>query len=175
MLTTFSRSQAGPSAYVKIADGCDHNCAFCTIPSIKGRQVSKRPLHVFQEIVDLVGAGTKEVVLVAQDTIRYGADLGIKHGLPTARADRGAGAESPLAAHALHLPESTDAADGRRHGRARHAAALPRYADPACRSDVLRAMNRPSDVDMTRRLIDHARAKTAGSRDADDLHRRLSR
>ena len=82
MLTTFSPSQAGPSAYVKIADGCDHACAFCTIPAIKGRQVSKRPLHVLQEIVDLVGRGTKEIVLVAQDTIRYGADLGIKHGLP---------------------------------------------------------------------------------------------
>ena len=48
MLTTFSRAQAGPSAYVKVADGCDHACAFCTIPSIKGRQVSKRPLHVTQ-------------------------------------------------------------------------------------------------------------------------------
>src|SRR5215208_8160870 len=59
MLTTFSRAQAGPSAYVKVADGCDHACAFCTIPSIKGRQVSKRPLHVMQEIVDLVGQGTK--------------------------------------------------------------------------------------------------------------------
>ncbi|HET7056046.1 MAG TPA: 30S ribosomal protein S12 methylthiotransferase RimO, partial [Thermomicrobiales bacterium] len=54
MLTTFSRAQAGPSAYVKVADGCDHACAFCTIPSIKGRQASKRPLHVLQEIVDLV-------------------------------------------------------------------------------------------------------------------------
>ncbi|MDQ3655412.1 MAG: 30S ribosomal protein S12 methylthiotransferase RimO, partial [Chloroflexota bacterium] len=82
MLTTFSRADAGPSAYVKVADGCDHNCAFCTIPSIKGRQVSKRPLHVIQEIVDLVHHGTKEIVLVAQDTIRYGADLGMKHGLP---------------------------------------------------------------------------------------------
>ena len=76
------RIRAGPSAYVKVADGCDHNCAFCTIPTIKGRQVSKPPLHVLQEIVDLVAHGAKEVVLVAQDTIRYGADLGIKHGLP---------------------------------------------------------------------------------------------
>src|SRR5688500_18518733 len=82
MLTTFSRHQSGPSAYVKVADGCDHNCAFCTIPTIKGRQVSKPPMHVLQEIVDLVASGTKEIVLVAQDTIRYGADLGIKNGLP---------------------------------------------------------------------------------------------
>jgi len=50
VIPTFNRAEAGPSAYVKVADGCDHNCAFCTIPSIKGRQVSKRPLHVIQEI-----------------------------------------------------------------------------------------------------------------------------
>jgi len=37
MLTTFNRAQAGPSGYVKVADGCDHNCAFCTIPTIKGK------------------------------------------------------------------------------------------------------------------------------------------
>jgi ribosomal protein S12 methylthiotransferase len=78
MLTSFHRQDAGPSAYVKVADGCDHSCAFCTIPSIKGRQVSKRPLHIVQEIVDLVASGTKEVVLVSQDTIRYGADIGMK-------------------------------------------------------------------------------------------------
>ena len=50
-----------------MADGCDHNCAFCTIPTIKGRQVSKPPLHVLQEIVDLVAGEVKEIVLVAQD------------------------------------------------------------------------------------------------------------
>ena len=159
MLTTFSRAQAGPSSYVKVADGCDHACAFCTIPSIKGRQVSKRPLHVLQEIVDLVGQGTKEVVLVAQDTIRYGADLGIKHGYQVCFNRSWRGARSSLAAHALHLSQPAHSAHGRRHGRTR--CPLPyldmpiQHADPT----VLRNMNRPSDITMTRRLIDHARAK----------------
>jgi ribosomal protein S12 methylthiotransferase len=134
MLTTFSRAQAGPSAYVKIADGCDHACAFCTIPSIKGAQVSKGPLHVLQEIVDLVGRGTKEVVLVAQDTIRYGADLGIKHGLPSLLDQIVEGVPDLPWLRMLYIypsPLTLRIAHGRRHGRARRAAALSRHADPA--------------------------------------------
>jgi ribosomal protein S12 methylthiotransferase len=160
MLTTFSRAQAGPSAYVKIADGCDHACAFCTIPSIKGRQVSKRPLHVMQEIVDLVSRGTKEVVLVAQDTIRYGADLGIKHGLPSLLQQIAEGVPNLPWLRMLYIypsPLTLRMVDV----MAQHDALLPyldmpiQHADPT----VLRTMNRPSDIDMTRRLIDHARGK----------------
>jgi ribosomal protein S12 methylthiotransferase len=160
MLTTFSRAQAGPSAYVKVADGCDHACAFCTIPSIKGRQVSKRPLHVLQEIVDLVGQGTKEIVLVAQDTIRYGADLGIKHGLPSLLDQIVEGVPDLPWLRMLYIypsPLTLRMVDV----MAEHDALLPyldmpiQHADPT----VLRTMNRPSDVTMTRRLIDHARAK----------------
>ena len=160
MLTTFSRAQAGPSAYVKVADGCDHACAFCTIPSIKGRQMSKRPLHVLQEIVDLVGQGTKEVVLVAQDTIRYGADLGIKHGLPSLLQQIVEGVPDLPWLRMLYIypsPLTLRMVDI----MAEHDALLPyldmpiQHADPT----VLRNMNRPSDIAMTRRLIDHARAK----------------
>jgi ribosomal protein S12 methylthiotransferase len=160
MLTTFSRANAGPSAYVKIADGCDHACAFCTIPSIKGGQVSKRPLHVLQEIVDLVARGTKEVVLVAQDTIRYGADLGIKHGLPSLLEQIATGVPDLPWLRMLYIypsPLTLRMVDV----MAEHDALLPyldmpiQHADPT----VLRAMNRPSNVDMTRRLIDHARDK----------------
>lgn len=160
MLTTFSRAQAGPSAYVKVADGCDHACAFCTIPSIKGGQVSKRPLHVMQEIVDLVGQGTKEIVLVAQDTIRYGADLGIKHGLPNLLQQIAEGVPNLPWLRMLYIypsPLTLRMVDV----MAEYDALLPyldmpiQHADPT----VLRTMNRPSSVDMTRRLIDHARAK----------------
>ncbi len=160
MLTTFSRAQAGPSAYVKIADGCDHACAFCTIPSIKGRQESKRPLHVMQEIVDLVGRGTREIVLVAQDTIRYGADLGMKHGLPQLLQQIAEGVPDLPWLRMLYIypsPLTLRMVDV----LAEHDVLLPyldmpiQHADPT----VLRNMNRPSSVDMTRRLIDHAREK----------------
>ena len=160
MLTTFQRADAGPSAYVKIADGCDHNCAFCTIPSIKGRQVSKRPLHVIQEIVDLVAGGTKEIVLVAQDTIRYGADLGMKHGLPQLLEMICEQVPDLPWLRMLYIypsPLTLRMVDV----MAEHEALLPYLDMPIQHADrtVLRAMNRPSDVEMTRRLVDHARAK----------------
>lgn len=158
MLTTFSRAQAGPSAYVKVADGCDHACAFCTIPIIKGGQVSKRPLHVLQEIVDLVGQGTKEIVLVAQDTIRYGADLGIKHGLPSLLEQIVEGVPNLPWLRLLYIypsPLTLRMVDV----MAQHDALLPYLDMPIQHADktVLRNMNRPSNIDMTRRLIDHAR------------------
>lgn len=158
MLTTFSRASAGPSAYVKVADGCDHNCAFCTIPSIKGRQQSKPPVHVLQEIIDLVARGTKEIVLVAQDTIRYGADLGMKHGLPQLLESIVETVPNLPWVRLLYIypsPLTLRLVDV----MARHDALLPYLDMPIQHADrdVLRAMNRPSDLDMTRRLIDHAR------------------
>ncbi|CAA9578280.1 MAG: Ribosomal protein S12p Asp88 (E. coli) methylthiotransferase [uncultured Thermomicrobiales bacterium] len=162
MLTTFTAAQAGPSAYVKVADGCDHACAFCTIPAIKGRQVSKRPLHVLGEVVDLVSRGTKEIVLVAQDTIRYGADLGIKHGLPQLLESIVEGVPDLPWLRLLYIypsPLTLKMVDT----MARHDALLPYLDMPIQHADkgVLRAMNRPSDIDMTRRLIDHARVTLA--------------
>ena len=160
MLTSFSRAEAGPSAYVKIADGCDHACAFCTIPSIKGRQESKRPLHVLQEIVDLVARGTREIVLVAQDTIRYGADLGMKHGLPQLLETVVEQVPDLPWLRMLYIypsPLTLRMVDV----MAEHDALLPYLDMPIQHADktVLRTMNRPSDVDMTRRLVDHARAR----------------
>jgi len=158
MLTTFRRSEAGPFAYVKVADGCDHACAFCTIPSIKGRQASKRPLHVLQEIIDLVAGGTKEVVLVAQDTIRYGADLGMKNGLPTLLESIVEQVPDLAWLRMLYIypsPLTLKMVDV----MAKHDVLLPYLDMPIQHADrdVLRSMNRPSDIDMTRRLIDHAR------------------
>lgn len=158
MLTTFNRADAGPSAYVKVADGCDHNCAFCTIPSIKGRQISKRPLHVLQEIVDLVARGTKEIVLVAQDTIRYGADLGIKHGLPNLLQSIAEQVPNLPWVRMLYIypsPLTLKMVDV----LAQYDSLLPYLDMPLQHADreVLRRMNRPSDPVMSQRLIDHAR------------------
>jgi ribosomal protein S12 methylthiotransferase len=158
MLTSFTPAEAGPSAYVKIADGCDHNCAFCTIPSIKGRQISKRPLHVIQEIVDLVARGTKEVVLVAQDTIRYGADLDMKHGLPNLLEMIAEQVPTLAWLRMLYIypsPLTLRMVDViAQHDSLLHYLDMPlQHAD----REVLRRMNRPSDPEMTRRLIDHAR------------------
>jgi ribosomal protein S12 methylthiotransferase len=71
------RILATPSylAYVKIAEGCNHACAFCAIPQIRGPLISRSIASVRQEVADLVAGGVREVDLVAQDTTSYGLDL----------------------------------------------------------------------------------------------------
>ncbi|MFZ0627638.1 MAG: 30S ribosomal protein S12 methylthiotransferase RimO [Acidimicrobiia bacterium] len=71
-----------PYAYLKVAEGCDKPCTFCAIPSIRGRQRSRRPVEIREELVNLVGAGTSEAVLVAQDLAAYGRDIDAPGGLP---------------------------------------------------------------------------------------------
>jgi ribosomal protein S12 methylthiotransferase len=69
-------------AYVKIADGCDNRCTYCTIPSIRGAFRSRRPDSVVAEIADLARSGVKEATLIAQDTTAYGTDIADPDGLP---------------------------------------------------------------------------------------------
>jgi len=77
------RQAQGPSAYLKIADGCDRPCAFCIIPAIKGAQRSKRPDDVIAEARDLVTHGAREIILIAQDTTAYGWDFDERDALAT--------------------------------------------------------------------------------------------
>ena len=63
------------SAYVKIAEGCNHPCSFCVIPQMRGRHRSRTPDSIVREIRQLVADGTKEVNLISQDTTYYGMDL----------------------------------------------------------------------------------------------------
>jgi ribosomal protein S12 methylthiotransferase len=78
-----SRKASGASAYVKISDGCDQRCAFCAIPFMKGNHRSKPAALILREIGQLLEQGVREVVLVGQDTTRYGHDLGQRDGLAT--------------------------------------------------------------------------------------------
>lgn len=71
----------GGSAYLKIADGCRRHCAFCLIPSIKGTLVSRPIPKIVEDAKVLQDRGTKEIILIAQDTTDYGHDLGMKDGL----------------------------------------------------------------------------------------------
>jgi ribosomal protein S12 methylthiotransferase len=71
----------GPSAYLKISDGCDAPCTFCVIPKIKGGLRSAPVGFVLKEAQRLVEAGANELVLVAQDSTAYGEDLGVEDGL----------------------------------------------------------------------------------------------
>lgn len=68
-------------AYVRISEGCDQKCTFCTIPSIRGPMHSKTPAQIKSECTELVADGARELILIGQDTTSYGRDLGGKTGL----------------------------------------------------------------------------------------------
>jgi ribosomal protein S12 methylthiotransferase len=69
------------SAYIKIAEGCDHTCSFCVIPQMRGSFRSRRFESVISEAENLVRQGVRELVLVGQDNTSYGEDLGLRDGL----------------------------------------------------------------------------------------------
>jgi ribosomal protein S12 methylthiotransferase len=71
------------SAYVKIAEGCNRNCAFCAIPLMRGKQRSRPVESIVEEARRLAAEGVKEINLISQDTVNYGVDLGLRHGLTT--------------------------------------------------------------------------------------------
>ncbi|MBV8688138.1 MAG: 30S ribosomal protein S12 methylthiotransferase RimO [Alphaproteobacteria bacterium] len=65
-------------SYLKISEGCNHRCSFCIIPSLRGDLASRRPDAILREAEKLVAAGTKELLVISQDTSAYGVDL--RHG-----------------------------------------------------------------------------------------------
>lgn len=73
-------------AYLKIAEGCNHHCSFCIIPSMRGRLVSRPIDAVLSEAQRLVASGVRELLIIAQDTSAYGSDIryrtGFRHGRP---------------------------------------------------------------------------------------------
>ncbi len=71
----------GYSAYIKIAEGCDHPCSFCIIPQLRGQFRSRRFESVIAEAERLAQSGVREITLIGQDTTCYGEDLGLKDGL----------------------------------------------------------------------------------------------
>jgi ribosomal protein S12 methylthiotransferase len=73
------------AAYVKVAEGCQHNCAFCIIPAIRGKLRSRPIPNVVQEVKNLAAQGVKEINLIAQDLAAYGRDWGESDLLPLLR------------------------------------------------------------------------------------------
>lgn len=144
----------GPSAYLKIADGCNAPCAFCTIPAIKGPARSRPWAEVVADAEGLVHQGVREIILIAQDTTAYGWDRGERDGLP-ALMEHLADAVPHLCW--LRLLYTYPQHISRRlievmaaHRQVCHYLDLPlQHAHP----EVLRRMRRPADVEAVRRLI----------------------
>jgi ribosomal protein S12 methylthiotransferase len=150
----------GSYAYLRISHGCDHTCAFCAIPSIRGPHRSKRPEAVLDEARELIDAGVKELVLVAEDSTAWGRDLGSE--LPALVE---ALAELPgehrlrvMYAYPHHFPWAL-APLLRDHARV-----VP-YLDIPIQhiaTDVLRAMRRSGSGDAVRAILDRLRTEVPG-------------
>ncbi|MFA5043725.1 MAG: 30S ribosomal protein S12 methylthiotransferase RimO [Kiritimatiellia bacterium] len=151
-----------PYAYVKIAEGCNHACAFCAIPQIRGRYRSRPIASIVAEAEDLLGRGIRELNLIAQDTTSYGLDLGARTNLPALlRALGRIGGKfwiRLLYGHPAHVTPALMDAMG-------DVAQVCRYLDlPIQHSDaaVLRAMRRPGTAERMRRMFGRLRAALPG-------------
>ena len=159
LVATFPRgARAGFSAYLKIADGCSAPCAFCAIPAIKGPQRSKPRAQILTEARQLVEGGTKEIILIAQDTTRYGRDIGERDALPELIEELVEGIPKPpwlriMYSYPQHVtPRLIDVMT--LHPQVCHYLDMPlQHGHP----DVLRRMGRPSDTRRTLRLLDDLR------------------
>ena len=154
LIAAFGRAAGAPSAYVKIADGCNHTCAFCTIPSIKGPSVSKRPIDILAEVQALVAGGTKEAVFISQNTGAYGQDFSSRMTLAELLAWVCEQVpELPwLRMHYLYPTHITPALIAT---LAAHPQLVPYMDFPLqhAHPDVLRRMGRPSDAAQVRRTV----------------------
>src|SRR5258708_24170990 len=74
-------AQGAAHAYLKVSEGCSNPCTFCAIPQMRGKFRSRTIPSLVREARQLEAQGVKELCLVAQDTTRYGQDIGIEHGL----------------------------------------------------------------------------------------------
>jgi ribosomal protein S12 methylthiotransferase len=82
LLTDRTITGPGHYAYLKISEGCDRTCAFCAIPAIRGKYISRPLEELVKEAENLAGKGVKELILIAQDLSYYGLDLYKKQALP---------------------------------------------------------------------------------------------
>ena len=159
VITSARREAPGPSAYLKIADGCSAPCAFCAIPLIKGPQRSKPRAAIVEEARQLVAQRVQEIILIAQDTTAYGRDLGEEDGLAVCIEDVLAAVPELkwlrlMYSYPQHITarliESMVV-----HPQVCHYLDLPQqHAHPA----TLRRMRRSPDVEGVRRLIADLRA-----------------
>lgn len=156
------RTTAPFTSYVKISEGCDYPCTFCIIPKIRGHYRSRTPDSILAEAEGLAGDGVKELVLIAQDTTRYGADLGMGDGLSRLLRElaqiEGIGWVRFLYAYPTTL---TDAVLEAMADEPR----LCRYLDMPLQhasNRLLKAMKRPGTGESNRKLLERVRAAVPG-------------
>lgn len=154
-------SVRGPSAFIKVAEGCNHRCSFCIIPRVRGPYRSRRPEVVAAEARTLAAAGVRELNLVAQDTTYYGFDLDGRLELPglLARLD-----EIGFAWIRLLYAYPARVTPALREAVANLSSVVP-YLDIPFQSGsdrILRLMERPERAEGIIRLIEDCRREIPG-------------
>jgi ribosomal protein S12 methylthiotransferase len=149
-------------AYVKVSEGCDHACTFCSIPLSRGMQVSRKPDDIIDEISRLGDEGVREITLIAQDLTRYGSDLGIKDGLAELllRIDAMKKVDWVRLLYAYPTLVSDRLLDV-----IRESSSIVKYLDIPLQhvnGDVLKRMERPGNLESNQRLISRIRERVPG-------------
>jgi len=151
------------TAYLKVAEGCDHPCTFCIIPELRGSFRSRSEASIVQEARALAQAGTRELVLIAQDTSMWGRDRGVRRGGLARLLERLNAIDDLEWIRLLYLyPATVDSELIEAMG------ALPKvckYMDMPLQHahpDVLRAMRRPSNGERYLEILEEFRARVPG-------------
>jgi ribosomal protein S12 methylthiotransferase len=164
------RLSAAYMAYLKIAEGCSKNCTYCIIPKLRGNHKSRSPEDIVAEAQELVAAGVKELVLVAQDTSSYGMDLNpaaslgnLIQCLATLSSGKGRKKETPWIRVLYGHPESMDESFMR--AVAAHPNVCPYFDVPIQHASnrMLKLMGRRYTKDKLRRLFRRMREILPGA------------
>jgi ribosomal protein S12 methylthiotransferase len=151
------------TAYLKIAEGCDHPCTFCIIPTLRGRFRSRSMESICSEARALVDGGAKELILIAQDTSMWGRDRGLRRGGLAQLLERLHEIEGLAWIRLLYLYPAT--VDRELIEAMAHMPKVCKYMDMPLQHahpDVLRAMRRPSNGTRYLELIDEFRSHIPG-------------
>ncbi len=155
---TIGYAAMGVTSFLKIADGCDRQCAFCAIPLIKGRYVSRDPDAIVKDARELQAQGVLEINLIAQDSTYYGQDQGMNDGLAGLLERLVTAVPDVPWIRVLYMypgfftPRLIDL-------MARYSQIVPYVDIPLqhAHPDVLRRMYRPADLGVVRRSVKQVR------------------
>nr|WP_325186173.1 30S ribosomal protein S12 methylthiotransferase RimO [uncultured Oscillibacter sp.] len=148
-------------AYLRIAEGCDNHCAYCVIPSLRGKYRSRPMGELLEEAAELADAGVKELLVIAQDITRYGTDLSGEHQLASLLAELCRLDFHWIRLHYLYPDEITDELIDI---IAKEDKILPYLDIPIqhCSDGILKAMNRRDTKAELTALFDKLRARIPG-------------
>lgn len=149
-------------AYLRVSDGCNRKCAYCSIPMIRGNMKSETVDSLVKEATELTSSGASELILVAQDLCSYGNDLKLKNGLEVllGRLTR---IDPVMWIRLMYLhPNSVSTT---LLGLMKESEKILPYLDIPIQhisGEVLKSMNRPWNPDLIKALIDRARKEAPG-------------